>query len=443
MNDVMDAVNRGDFTDLGKNIQNRVNDAVKQATDQTKRTYDVNDPDYLKHYGINNSGTTNKGQTNLNRNNTQSSFNSWSGGESGTFLDELLTRAGRATVNGIRNSKNQVNTAWSTMVSVIKMVVGASGTLFNGSILLMAIFDGPDDLLATLFLIAMFLILTVVFGLLFKSGMDQNRIVKDAAAFQNVLRGKEYITIESLAATLGLPEKRVRKEVRKMLRKGMIQGRLDASEQTLIMTEKAYQQYVETMQNQREKEVQQRKEAEEKAAKEKEEAKNASKKKAAGAKEDPYAGFSEDVASILKDGSSYIKQVREINDEIPDTEEMSNKLYRLEDTMNRIFDAVRKDPDKAKDLRRFMNYYIPTTMKLLTTYVELCQHGDGENVSSSKWEIEQATDTINDAFDKILDDMFEDTTWDVSSDIDVLKTMMAQDGLTSEKEEEKEKVPVE
>ena len=80
-----------------------------------------------------------------------------------------------------------------------------------------------------------------------------------------------------------------------------------------------------------------------------------------------------------------------------------------------------------------MNYYLPTTKKLLDAYVELDkQAGQGENVQQTKAEISTAMDTINEAFEKLLDSMFQDMAWDISSDISVMKTMMAQDGLTTE-----------
>ena len=80
-----------------------------------------------------------------------------------------------------------------------------------------------------------------------------------------------------------------------------------------------------------------------------------------------------------------------------------------------------------------MNYYLPTTKKLLEAYVELDrQTVQGENVQQTKNEIDSAMDTINEAFEKLLDSMFQDMAWDISSDISVMKTMMAQDGLTGD-----------
>ena len=80
-----------------------------------------------------------------------------------------------------------------------------------------------------------------------------------------------------------------------------------------------------------------------------------------------------------------------------------------------------------------MNYYLPTTTKLIDTYRELDAKPEvGDNIKKTKKEIEDTLDTINFAFEKIFDDMFLDTAWDISSDISVMKTMMAQEGLTQQ-----------
>jgi hypothetical protein len=78
-----------------------------------------------------------------------------------------------------------------------------------------------------------------------------------------------------------------------------------------------------------------------------------------------------------------------------------------------------------------MSYYLPITRKLIDAYVELGEAGiDGENIAKTKLEIEMSLDTVNDAFETFLDSFYEDTAWDISSDITAMKTMMARDGLT-------------
>ena len=144
-----------------------------------------------------------------------------------------------------------------------------------------------------------------------------------------------------------------------------------------------------------------------------------------------YKNLSDKEIQILEEGKEYSVFVRQINDGIPDTEEMSNKLYRLEEIMNRIFAQVKKDPSSADELHKLMNYYLPTTKKLLNAYVELDKQPEvGENITQTKKEIDDAMDTINMAFESLLDSLFQDMAWDISSDISVMKTMMAQDGLT-------------
>ena len=101
--------------------------------------------------------------------------------------------------------------------------------------------------------------------------------------------------------------------------------------------------------------------------------------------------------------------------------------------VDRIFDRVEENPESIDDIRKLMDYYLPTTVKLLDAYEELDgQPVQGENIISSKREIEKTIDTLNTAFEKLLDDLFQDTAWDLSSDISVLQMMLAQEGLTDD-----------
>lgn len=101
--------------------------------------------------------------------------------------------------------------------------------------------------------------------------------------------------------------------------------------------------------------------------------------------------------------------------------------------MDKIFDRVEQNPASVGDIRKLMEYYLPTTIKLLQAYQDLdAQPVQGENIISSKKEIEKTLDTLNMAFEKLLDDLFQETAWDVSTDISVLHTMLAQEGLTED-----------
>ena len=164
----------------------------------------------------------------------------------------------------------------------------------------------------------------------------------------------------------------------------------------------------------------------------------ASRKQSAGedegtAKTDYYTidpKLPKEVQDILKEGIEYLHKIRYFNDLIPDTETMSDKLYTLEATALSIFKRLKETPDIAGDLRKFMSYYLPTTEKLLQSYVDLRKQSQTvQNITNVQKEIEEATDVINDAFVKLLNQLFESTSWDIASDISVMKTMMKQDAL--------------
>ena len=138
------------------------------------------------------------------------------------------------------------------------------------------------------------------------------------------------------------------------------------------------------------------------------------------------------VRAVLEQGKAYIEEVRRCNDAIPG-EEVSEKISRIEMITQRIFDRVEEHPEIIPDLKKLMEYYLPMTVKLLRAYADMdMQPVQGETIQSSKREIEDTLDTINEAFENLLDDLFEDTAMDVSSDISVLNTLLAQEGLTGD-----------
>ena len=132
----------------------------------------------------------------------------------------------------------------------------------------------------------------------------------------------------------------------------------------------------------------------------------------------------------IEEGQAYIRQIKEANDAIPN-EDISNKLFRLEDVTTRIFEHVEKHPGKLPEISKFMRYYLPTTLKLVNAYREFeKQPVQGENIRNAKTEIQTSLEIINKAFENLLDSLFEDDALDISTDISVLHTMLAQEGLT-------------
>lgn len=239
-------------------------------------------------------------------------------------------------------------------------------------------------------------------------GICGNRLRKKIKRFRSyvkTLNGKPYANVKDLAKSVRKSEKFVRKDLKKMIDKRMfLEGHLDKKGVCFMATDDAYEQYLETERNMEERKA--------------EEARR------------PKTQLSEDVQKVIEEGNRYIEEIRRSNDAIPGVE-ISNKMYHLENVIRRIFQRVEKHPELINDLHKFMDYYLPTTMKLLNAYEELDkQDMQGENIKTAKLEIENTLDTINVAFENLLDSFYKETAWDVSSDISVLKTMFAQEGLT-------------
>ena len=225
--------------------------------------------------------------------------------------------------------------------------------------------------------------------------------------YTKAIGNRAYCTIEELAGKCGRDKKSVVKDLKKMIDKKMfLQGHLDEQETCVIVTDEMYQQYLLVQKQAQEREIQ------EKASREQKEK------------------LPEECRKILEEGNECIRYIRKCNDDIPG-EEMSQKLSRLELIITRIFEEVGKNPELAGELRKFMNYYLPTTRKLVDAYRELDQETIiSENMAKTKKEIEDTLDTINEAFENLLDSFFEERAMDISSDISVLQTMLAQEGLT-------------
>ena len=260
----------------------------------------------------------------------------------------------------------------------------------------------------------------LISGLLIFGGSGEYKLVQRFYQYSRIVGNAEYIKFSELSTKSSIPEQTVKNDISKLRQQGYLSNATtDAGNTTLMLTDRVYKEYTENESRRRELEAE---EAAKKAALLQEDAETAAKD----------ALLPENAQQLLKDGKEYLLSVRNYNDAIPD-EEMTAKLYSLENIMRRIFEQVRNQPESARDLRRFMNYYLPTTDKLLGAYVEAEKTGSsGENIASTKEEIEKALDMINAAFEQLLNNLFETKAWDVSSDISVMKTMMAQDGLVKE-----------
>ena len=126
-----------------------------------------------------------------------------------------------------------------------------------------------------------------------------------------------------------------------------------------------------------------------------------------------------------------LNELYQLNEQIED-EAVSARIDRIGTLTAGIFRAVIDNPGREQDVRKFMNYYLPTTLKLLKSYDMLEEQSyQGENIVASRKKIESVLDTLIAAFEKQLDRLFQNDALDIATDIDVLETMMAGDGLSS------------
>lgn len=287
------------------------------------------------------------------------------------------------------------------LTSVIFLIITLIGSVITA-------FDVVSGLIIGIFAVAF-----ISFAVMTYVGVDMVRTVGRFRQYVSVLRDREFCDIKEIASATGRDVRKVLKDVKKMITKGWFcQGHLDEKESCLMVSEHAWNQYTALMED-----MKQRK-AEEQAAQKK--------------MQEEYDRLSPEVQKIVQAGDEYVRRIKAANDAIPG-EVISAKISRMELLVDRIFDRVEQNPDSVNDMRRMMDYYLPTTMKLLEAYEELdAQPVQGENIISSKKEIEDTIDTLNIAFEKLLDSLFQDTAWDVSSDISVLHTMLAQEGLTED-----------
>jgi len=136
-----------------------------------------------------------------------------------------------------------------------------------------------------------------------------------------------------------------------------------------------------------------------------------------------------DLDTMMEEGERAIAKMRALNDAIAD-ETLSRRIDELEDLTNRIFESVQRDPSKLPQIRRFMNYYLPTTLKLLEQYSVLQHQNLAQgNVADALKKIEGMMQTIVLAFSKQLDTLYQKDVMDITAEIQVLEQMMKSQGI--------------
>lgn len=246
-------------------------------------------------------------------------------------------------------------------------------------------------------------------GLLLK-GINVRKRVKRFKTYVRFIDDNSYFLIDDLARFVKEKKSFVIKDLRKMIDLGMfLEGHIDEEKTYFMLNDEVYNDYLNLKKEQMAKEINKEKL--------KEEIDNSGK---------------EEIESTIKIGRDYIEQIKAVKDELC-REEIAIKLYKLGNIGDQILNQVEKNPNKTQEVNKFINHYLPITIKLINSYKELNdQVVQGDNIKNAKIEIEKSIDLINNAFENLLDDLFEDLVLDISTDISVLKTLFKQEGLGEE-----------
>ena len=224
---------------------------------------------------------------------------------------------------------------------------------------------------------------------------SRKRKMKKFRRYLSMIGNQDEISISSLAKAMGDSQKHTMQDLEEMLERDYFeQGYIDAARNLLVLKEGGIQEEPEP--------------------------------------QPEPENVPDDKAESVAD--STLKHIREINDDI-DNPELSRKIDRIEELTAKIFRLLEARPEKAGELKSFMNYYLPQTLKILENYAKLEEQDvEGENIRETKQKIEDMMDKIVDGYETQLDKLFADDALDISADLKVMETMLEKDGLTADNE---------
>lgn len=208
--------------------------------------------------------------------------------------------------------------------------------------------------------------------------------------FKNVVGARKLMRLSDMAATLGMPYPQLVRELQRFLDRGLFPGGyIDHARKLLVVS-------------------------------------------AEGLTPDMLADEPRQDKPEPDSRSGMLARIRAVNARIENAS-VTQKVRRIEEITALILDAVGRDAAKERKIGAFMGYYLPTTLKILTAYEQFEEQGiQGENLQAAMRDIENILDHLVSGFERQLDLLFENDVLDISSDISVLESMLAKDGLTDD-----------
>ena len=400
---VNDAIKRGDFANLNSLINDTVSRAIAEAKNQTQSAM------HNMPYTVN---------TQITRNNKSVTIHG--GDRVQGYMPANVTTYSSRNSTAVRKVGKTAGVLFNVFGGIGLGITTAS--IFVGG-LISKLFFGSG--LKPTFLIGAVLWL-VFFGMI-QHGCKLLKRVNRAERYAESCGSNRFVTIDELVSKTGMKKSKILKDLHSMLGDGFFpQGHFDKKETCFILSDELYQTYLQLERSQTEKLLEKKKQDEQ----------NDTEMKLTTEEQN-------ELDQMVKEGNEYIMRLRNLNDRIAG-EVISEKLYRMENLLKEIFIQVKKYPEKMGDMHRLMEYYLPTTFKLVEAYAEFDQVSEpGQDIVSAKQEIENTIDTINVAYHELLNKLFQDRVFDVSTDAQVLQTLLSKEGLIqNDFQREEEKVPI-
>ena len=316
--------------------------------------------------------------------------------------------------------------------SVLYMVFGGIGTGISTALLLAAFIIGLVSESWSLPLLGFLGILCGSSIFMIRKGVSEKKRLERMKRYLSLFAGKMYVNIADLADSLGKSTKYILKDVKKMMKLGFFpEGHLDKKETCLMLDDATYREYLRLEKERKTYELEQGSTNTTTSTTSNSGNSTVSQSNPQNAATSANTKHANpELITMIQEGQAYIRRLHELNDIIPE-EVISQKMDRMEGLLKEIFKRLEEDPTQMSQMHKLMNYYLPTTIKLLQSYSEFDDiSAPGTDVIKAKAEIEKTVDIINEAFTELLNKLFQATVFDVTADAQVLQTMLAKEGLT-------------
>ena len=397
---VSNGLSCGDFRELNILINDTVSDVISQAGTQTKSA-------------IKNAGDA--------INHTSKAFqNSKEYEEQHKKRNEALNNSSYQTIH--RTPKEKIVPTKTTLPAtknvgqvsnILYTILGGIGIGITSIFLLAALICAVIGFIWPTPLLCLLLLLWGGSIVLIHKGRSEKKRLERMKRYLSLCAGKMYVNISDLAQSIGKSSKFVLKDIKKMLALGFFpEGHLDLKETCFMLDDATYREYLKV---------------EKERTLYEQEAKAAEQQKKIYAQ---HTASNPELQAMISEGQDYIQRLHQLNDLIPG-EVISEKMYHMEHLLKEIFKRLEEDPTQMPQMHKLMNYYLPTTIKLLQSYADFDSiSSPGTEVIKAKAEIEKTVDTINEAFTELLNKLFQSAVFDATTDAQVLKTMLVKEGLT-------------